>query len=604
MSRLRQWLTELRRRRVFRAAGIYVVGAWVAVQAASLIFPAIEVPESAIRYVWLAALLVFPVAIVFAWFYELSLEGLKRTPAANGVDQVDVSLRGTDFIILIALGAVSIAIAWHFTGSIRESAPETGVRLVLEDVDPHSIAVLPLDNLSGDPEQQYFVSGMQDALISVLSRVGDLKVTSKTSTLRFGGGQESLPSIAAKLGVANLIEGSVFRVGDRVRISVQLVDAAADQQIWSDSFEEDIENVLTLQRNIATAIAEQVQVEVSQSSDAQAHAQRAVNPAAYEAFLRGQFHVERFTRQDMTLAGQYYQQSVALDPDYALAHYGLSKLCAFQAQAGFITPAQARERCLVLVERVLALDSKLPEANMAYAGHMTWQQFDWEKAAAGFERAIELNPSYAEARLFYSHFLTIVGRLDEASTQIQRALELDPLNPFTRGLYGAQLLMIGDYRRAVNVLEEIRASTPGFGFGFITSWQAYHRLGEEDKAVESAVNLFRKTRGDEFAAKTLEDAYAELDYDGALLHAASTLEERAKTAHVVAWDIAMLYEQAGNIEKAVDWFELAYERGDPDAPYMGVLPKNPLVLANPRFIDLLRRMKLDYWADKNSSSEY
>ena len=604
MSRLRQWVTELRRRRVFRAAGIYVVGAWVAVQAASLIFPAIDVPESAIRYVWLAALLVFPVAVVFAWSYELSLEGLKRTPTADGVNQVDVSLHGTDFIILIALGAISLAIAWHFTGSIRESAPETGVRVAVEDVDPHSIAVLPFDNLSGDPEQQYFVSGMQDALISVLSRVGDLKVTSKTSTLRFGGGQESLPSIAAKLGVANLIEGSVFRVGDRVRISVQLVDAVSDQQIWSDSFEEDIENVLTLQRNIATAIAEQVEVEVSQSSDARAGPQRTLNPAAYEAFLRGQFHVERFTRKDMTLAGQFYQQSVALDPDYALAHYGLSKLCAFQAQAGFITPAQARERCLVLVERVLALDSKLPEANMAYAGHMTWQQFDWEKAAAGFERAIELNPSYAEARLFYSHFLAIVGRLDEASTQIQRALELDPLNSFTRGLYGAHLLMIGDYPRSVSVLEEIRASTPGFGFGFITSWQAYHRLGEEDKAVESAVNLFRKTRGDEFAAKTLEDAYAELDYDDALLHAASTLEERAKTAHVVAWDIAMLYEQAGNIEKAVDWFELAYERGDPDAPYMGVLPKNPLVLANPRFIDLLRRMKLDYWADKYASSEY
>ena len=201
MSRLRQWLTELRRRRVFRAAGIYVLGAWVAVQAASLIFPAIEIPESAIRYVWLAAVLVFPVAIVFAWFYELSLEGLKRTPTADGVDQVDVSLHGTDFIILIALGAISLAIAWHFTGSIRESAPETGVRVAVEDVDPHSIAVLPFDNLSGDPEQQYFVSGMQDALISVLSRVGDLKVTSKTSTLRFGGGQESLPSIAAKLGV-------------------------------------------------------------------------------------------------------------------------------------------------------------------------------------------------------------------------------------------------------------------------------------------------------------------------------------------------------------------------------------------------------------------
>jgi len=603
MTRFQQLVTELRRRRTFRAAGIYIVAGWVAVQVISLVLPAVDVPETALRYVWLAVILLFPLVVVFAWFYDLTPAGLTRTPPAHASDTFDLSLRRSDYVVLSALAIVGIAITWQLAASVRATGPERTIDFVEDEIDPNSIAVLPLENLSGDPEQAYFVSGMQDALIAGLSRISALKVTSRTSTMQYSGSLLGVPTIGAQLGVARLIEGSIFRVDDRVRITIELVDARADEQIWSETFENEVRDVMLLQNEVAQAIARQVEVTITPGERALLESAKPVNPAAYEAFLKGQFHVERFTPQDMLLAGKYYQQALELDPDHALAHWGLSKLCTFQAQAALITPAEARERCLPRLEKALALDDSLPEAHMGYATHMTWQQFNWEEADAAFLRAIELNPSYAEARMFYSHYLTLMGRAAEGTEQMRLALELDPLNPFVRGLYGVQLMMIDDYQGAVRVIEDVMSSTPGFGFGYDILGYAYHLSGEEDKAIAAAANHYRVTRGDPTGALALEEAYVGGDYTGALIHAAEILTEHAKTAHVSPKDIGVLYEQAGEPEKAIDWFEVAYRKYDPGMPYMGALTKSPSVYTNPRFIKLLRDLRLDYWADKYSQPD-
>lgn len=353
---------------------------------------------------------------------------------------------------------------------------------------------------------------------------------------------------------------------------------------------------MLLQSEVAQAIARQVEATLSPSEQAQLKSAKSVNPAAYEAFLKGQFHVERYTPEDMTLAAQYYQQALDIDPEYPLAYYGLSKLCGFQAQAGLITPTEARERCLPPLEKALALDDSLPEVYMGYARQMTWQEFNWDAADVAFRRAIELNPSYAEARMFYSHYLTLMGRAEEGTEQMRLALELDPLNPFVRGLHGAQLMMVNDLLESVAVIEDVLVSTPGFGFGYVVIWAAYHVLGEKDKAIAAAANNFRVTQGDPTGALAIEEG----DYAGALLYAAEVLIEHSKTDYVAPMYIGMLYEQAGEVEKAIDWFEVAYRKHDPGAPYMAVLIKSPAVHTNPRFIALLRDMKLDYWAEKYS----
>jgi TolB-like protein len=600
-GRSMSFMHELRRRKVFRLAALYIVGAWVVLQVADLAFESWDIASSALRYVWLGAILGFPVALIFGWRYDITGHGIVRTPPTDASAQIDLSLRRTDYLILALLMVVTVGVIYQVTIQVGDSPPSGIAETIKQEIRSNTIAVLPLENLSGDPEQAYFVSGMQDALIAGLGRISALKVTSKTSTMRFRDTIESLPRIAIQLGVAKLIEGSIYRVDNRVRITVKLVDAILDEHIWSETFEREFEDVMVLQNEVAGAIAQQVAVVIKPEEQNQLESAESIDPAAYQAYLKGQFHVDRFTPQDMKLAAQYYQQAVELDPDHALAYAGLARLCAFQAQAGFIRPQVAREQCLPSILKALNLDDSLPDAQLAYAVHMTWLLYNWDEGDAAFKRAIELNPSFAEARMFYSHLLTITGRIEEGTEQMRLALELDPLNPFVRALHGVQLLMADDLQGAIRVTEEVLASTPGFGFGYWTLIDAYHYLGEKDKAIAAAADSIRVFKGPE-GALALETAYVESGYVAAWLSRAPALEEAYRTDGLFTSPslIGLYYELAGEAEKAIDWYELDYQITGPYVPYLGALTKTPAIQSNPRFIKLLRDVKLDYWADKYS----
>lgn len=601
MAGLQDLLKELRRRRVFRAAGLYIVGAWVAVQVASLVFPAIDVPDSAIRYVWLAALVLFPLCLVFSWFYEVTPVGIQRTPPRDRSESVDPSLRRADIIVLGALGIVAAAIAWQISANIRDVSSDPAVAGPTGSVEADAIAVLPLTNASGDPGQQYFVAGMHDALIAGLSRIRDLTVISKPSTLRFANTTSSLPQIASRLGVGSLIQGSVERFGDDVRVSVKLIDAAKDEQVWRATFEERLEDVLRLQNDLAHAIATEVAGVVAQAPGLEP---RPVNTAAYEAYLRGQFHLERFTPQDMQAAERYYRQAAELDPNYALAHWGLGRLCGFKTQAGFLSPEEAREQCLPPIVRALQLDPYLPQAHMGFGTHMTWQRFAFEEAGSAFEKAIELNPSFAEARMFYSHFLGIIGNLDESTRQMALARELDPLNPFVQGLHGVQRLMVDDPQGAIELIESSMADAPGFGFGYNVLWGAYWEVGRLNDSVVSAISWLKRFEPDHPGARTLAATWESGDFEAAMRAAANAVVDNFDSSPVPPTTVGLLFEQAGEAEEAIDWYEIAYRRGDPEAPYLGATIGGRSVQTNPRFIALLREMELDYWADRYSASGY
>jgi len=593
-------LQELRRRKVFRLAALYIVGAWVVLQVADLAFESWDIASSALRYVWLGAILGFPIALVFGWRYDITAKGIVRTPQRDADTEVDLSLRRSDYLILALLIVVAIGVIYPLWVQIGDSHSPQQV-ITQQEFEPNSLAVLPFENLSGDPEQAYFVSGMQDALIAGLGRISALKVTSKTSTMRFKGTIESLPKIAAQLGVAKLIEGSIYRVDKRVRITVKLVDAMLDKHIWSETFEREFEDVMVLQNEVARAIAQQVEVVIRPEEQSQLESAESIDPAAYEAYLKGSFHVQRFTPQDMQLAAQYFQQAVELDPDHALAWAGLATLCAFQAQAGFIRPQVAREQCLPPIMKALDLDDTLADAQLAYAAYMTWLLYNWDAGEAAFQRAIELNPSYAAARMFYSHLLTITGRIEEGTEQMRLALELDPLNPFVRALHGVQLLMADDLQGAIRVTEEVLASTPGFGFGHWTLVGAYDYLGEKDKAIAAAADAIRVFKGPE-GALALETVYVESGYVAAWLSRAPALEAAYRTDGLFTSPslIGLYYELAGEAEKAIDWYELDYRITGPYVPYLGALTKTPAIQSNPRFIKLLRDVNLHYWADKYS----
>ncbi len=468
--------------------------------------------------------------------------------------------------------------------------------------DSSAIAVLPLENISDDADQAFFVAGMHDALIGELSRISGLRVTSRTSTMSFAESDLSLSEIAEHLGVATLIEGSVYRVDDDIRLDVKLIDARQDRTIWSQSLEGSVEDALNMQRYFARQVAAQVQVSLTRGEAERLNRTEPVNEAAYLEFLRGQFHVERFSPQDFVIAERHYLEALSLDPNYALAILGRGRVCGFRAQAGLISPAQARETCLPLIERALELDGQLAEAYLGYARHMTWQEFNWEAAGLAFRRAIELNPNYAEARMFYSHFLTITGRTEEGSEQMAMARERDPRNPFVEGLHGAQRMMVGDLEESIDVITGLHAAYPGFGFGYDVVWIANYGIGNEPAAIAAAANYFRITQGNPAGANALEAAYENGDFNAAIERAAEVLIEHRETAHVPPGDIALLFEHAERLDDALDWWEAAIETNDPRAPYIGVLVQSPELLAHPRYIQLLRDMRLSHWANAHSDT--
>lgn len=594
MTSLPQLLKELRRRRVFRVAGIYIVAAWVAVQVFSEAFPALDIPAAAIRFVWAGAILAFPLALTFAWFYDVTPAGIVRTPPAKQASEHDPRLRPTDYTILSALLLVAIGIAYQQSIQIR-AADTSMEHQAVTDTDPMSIAVLPLENLSGDPEQAYFVNGMHDALITELSRISGLHVTSRTSTLGFATTSLRVPDIGRELGVEKIIEGSVYRVDDSVRIVVQLIDAVADEHLWSESYERDITDVLRLQSDITREIAEQVQVVLTAEESRLLTRAGPVNPGSYEAYLRGMFHVELFTPEDMRLAVRHFESAVELDPQNALAYWGLNRVCRFKLQAGLVRPRDGEPKCSAPLLKALAIDNARAEVHLGLALGFWLYDYDWAAAENAFNRALELNPNYAEARMFYSHFLTNLRRGEEGAEQMQIARELDPLNTFTQALHGGQMVLTGRYEEGIAEINAALKTTPGLGFGYDLLWGANARVGRFDESLDAARKHFGITMGNQAAVDALDRGYEESGFEGAMLAAAAVLADLSKTTYVPAVEISALYQMGGETDTAVNWLETAYDQHDPTLPYIGVAP---FFGASPAHHDMLRRMNLAQWIDE------
>lgn len=588
-----QLLKELRRRRVFRVAGVYIVAAWIAVQVSSEVFPALNVRPEAIRFIWIGAILAFPLALMFGWFYDLTPTGIVRTPPADHDTDRDLGLRRVDYGILAALLIVAIGIAYQQTVHIRDANTSTEDQAVAE-TEPMSIAVLPFENMSGNSEQAYFVNGMHDALTTELSRISGLRVTSRTSTRGFENTDLAVSDVGRLLGVEKIIEGSVFRVDNTVRIVVQLIDAANEKRLWTDSYERDLTDVLRLQSDITRAIADEVQVVLTANESRSLARAGPVNPGSYESYLRGMFHVELFTPEDMRLAVQHFEAAVELDPRNALAYWGLNRVCRFQLQAGLVRPRDGEPECRAHLLKALAIDNSRAEVHLGLALGFWAYDYDWEAAEDAFDRVFEINPNYAEARMFYSHFLSILNRGEEGTEQMRLARELDPLNSFMRGLHAAQMALTGSHADAIDEMNAVLESTPGLGFGYDVLWGANEKLGRFEESLDAAKKHFGITMRNQAAVDALDRGYESGGFDGAMLTAAAFLAELSETTYVPAVEIAALYEMGGELDEAAMWLEVAYDQHDPTLPYIGAAPFFGS-MDTQHYNEMLRRMNLSQW---------
>ncbi len=453
-----------------------------------------------------------------------------------------------------------------------------------------SIAVLPLENLSGDPQQEYFSDGIHEALITNLAQLGGLKrVIARSSAMRFKGLKTPLSQIAQELRVEGLITGAVLRSGDRVRVTAQLIDPKSGVQIWAQSYERDLRDVLSLQNDIVSAITREVNVRLTPQEVTRLASARQVDPEAYDAYLQGQFHLHKLSKQSIDTALRYFTLALEKDPEYAPAHAGIAHVWGGYKQQGFMSDEEATPKQKAAALKALQLDSTLAEVHYMLAGVNTWTDWDWPGAEREFRRAIELNPNDPFFRVYYSHFLNYMGRPKEAALQAERALELDPLNTLVQGIYAMYLMQVRRYDDAVPFLLDLLGQEPDNAIALSTLRSAYHMKRMYPEALEIWKSSYA-ARGDQEAVEALELGFAEGGYRGALRRVAETLVERSRTRFVTPWQIATLYTRAGLNKEAIDWLEKAYQAHDQNMPYISVDPVFDDLRSEPRFQELLGRM--------------
>ena len=591
MSAIWKLVLELRRRRIFRTAGFYIVGAWVLLQVSDLVFPALDISESAIRYVWLGVILASPLALVFAWFYDISPRGVLRTAPADDAADSDLRLRRTDYFLLFTLLAMAIVIGYRVSTEIRGMTAEataTSAPLVL---DKNSIAVLPLQNISNDSAQLYFVDGMHEALIADLSRISALKVISRTSSLQYRDTEKSLHEIGKELGAAQVIEGSVYRVGDEVRISVQLIDTHTDKLSWSGSYERELVDILELQREVGSAIAAEIEALLTTEEQAFLDSPRRVDPEAYENYLKGRFHWYKFTAEDLELASQYFQAALDKDPEYALAYVGYADALATLAHIGQIPPTEAFPRASGLIGKALEIDDKLPEAHdLAARINFTWNH-DWAGAEQGFRESIRLKPSQPDAHIVYSQFLGITGHMEQAVAEAQKAVALDPLNNWPRLALGSRLTWSGRYDEALESYLQLAADQPGWPAVYRSLSELHYYRGEFQDSLAAMAKQYELS-GQPDLANFIAGYDGSSDFSAAMQALAGLLADTATESYVSDYEIARIFAFAGRKDYTLEWLERARENRDTQLVYSIAEPLFSLVWDEPRFVEIKRKINL------------
>jgi eukaryotic-like serine/threonine-protein kinase len=452
-----------------------------------------------------------------------------------------------------------------------------------------ALAVLPLVDLSGDPAREYFADGMTEELITQLGKVTSARVISRQSVMQFKGTKMPLTEIAQKLKVDAVVEGSVLQSGNRVRVTARLVDAAAEKPVWTEEYERDLRDVLSLQDEVTRAIANEIRMTITPREQVRLAKPRAVNPEAYEAYLKGRFQWYKISQQGLEDATHYFQLALEKDPNYALAYAGLADVWAMRADAGYAAPSETLPKAKAAALKALQLDGTLSEAHVSLGNIEAEYERDWVAAERDFRRAIELNPSSADAHFMYADFLISIGRNQQWQTEVQQAMNLDPMNSFLRCFYGWHLVYLGRYDEAIDVMQKVVATQPNFSSAHMGLWGAYYRKHMEKEALEEAVKFF-EALNDQEAVAALTTGYHQAGYREAMRRAAEVLAARAQHSHVAGVRIARLYAHAGDADRALSWLQKAYEARETPLVHLGVAWDWDQLRPDPRFQDLLRRL--------------
>ena len=457
-----------------------------------------------------------------------------------------------------------------------------------------SLAVLPLENLSGDPSQEYFADGMTEALITDLGKIGELRVISRTSVMQYKGKQKRLGDIGRELHVDAVIEGSVMRAEGRVRVTANLIEASTDRHLWAGIYDRDLRDVLSVQSDFAEAIAHEVQAKLTPEEHARISHPHRVDPEAHELYLLGRFHWNKRSPEGVKKSIEYFEQAIAKDPDNALAYSGLADSYNVISSYNVLAPKDAFPKAKEAATKAIQLDDSLAEAHTSLAVVKAAYEWDWPGAERESKRAIELNPGYANAHYWYAFsVLTRQGRFEEAIAEMNRALELDPFSLIINTNLGWIFYYAHRYDDALEQCRKVLDLDSTFASAHVRMVQAYEQKGMFDDAIaetEKLIPLRREERPEDIDA--LRRAYRMSGAKGYWRLRLGSVQEQSKHHYVSPSFVASIYASMGEKEQAFSWLEHAYAERDNWLTFLKVDPRFDTLRLDPRFRDLLRRIGL------------
>jgi TolB-like protein/DNA-binding winged helix-turn-helix (wHTH) protein/lipoprotein NlpI len=459
-------------------------------------------------------------------------------------------------------------------------------------IEVRSLAVLPLENLSHNPSEDYFADGMTEALITDLAQVKALQVISRTSVMQYKGARRPLPEIAQKLKVDAIVEGSVQRSGDRVRIAVQLVHAATDRHLWAKSYERDLRDILALESEVARAIVQEIKIKLTTEEQTRLTRARPVPRGAYDAYLKGRyFWWNKPTDGGITKSIEYFQQAIERDPDYALAYAGLADAFIRLDAAGRWPPSELRPKAKNAAVKAVTLDGTLAEVQTALGEVKVAYEWDWSGAETAFQHAIALNPRYAHAHFWYGNLLTAMGRREAAIAELKGAQDLDPLSLWVNYTLALTLYYAGQYDRAIEQARQVIEMDPNFWGAHHDLGRAYEQKGMYEEAViefQKAINISKIPR----AISSLGHAYAASGRRKEAHKLIHELKELSQQQYVSPYFIATIYAGLGDKDQAFEWLSKAYVGRARHLMWLKADPRFGSLHSDPRFADRLRRIGL------------
>jgi TolB-like protein/Flp pilus assembly protein TadD len=578
---------ELKRRNVYKVAVAYAVIGWLLVQITTQVFPIFEIPNWALRLIVLAIIIGFPIALVIAWAFELTPEGIKRT------EDVDSSAASRPpkkhvWIYVVIIGA-ALSAALFFLGRFTAGMPRQSEATTA--LPAKSIAVLPFDNLSRDPDNAFFTEGVQDEILTRLAKVADLKVIARTSTQKFKSSPENLSDIAKQLGVLNILEGSVQKANDQVRVNVQLINAMTNAHLWAEIYDRKLTDIFAVESDIAKTIADTLQAKLTGAERQLMVSQPTTDTTAYELYHKGRSLWGKRTGDNIPKAIAFFEQAIARDPNYALAYAGLASAYILSP---FYTGADRREAGSKAKEaalKALRLDPNLAEAHAALGKVLFFSEIDLAGATREYKRAIELKPNDADAHHWFSNdSLAALGQFDEAIAEGKRSVELDPLSIVINADLGETFFYARRFDEAVAQLRKTLEIDP-------TSFYAHYNLGIALQAkgdLSGAITEYEKAKqlSDNPAVATFwAQAKAHAGDKEAAQRMLTELDKISQQREVVGYLRALLYLSLNNKEEALRWLEQGYEERDgSNICWINVDPLLDPLHGDPRFEALVQKV--------------